>query len=345
MSDLGHAGRPPARLTFACELGRHRLAELLADGSVIEHLRALHASVALMLSDLSVERADAVRQLNAARVPVVAVPLVPAEDGYYFTAENAPRAAARYDEWKQWTRDHGLVWDGLGLDIEPDVRIYQQIAESPWRVVPILLRRLGDRERPRRASEAYNELVERMWADGWSVENYQLPPMADERRAGSTLLQRLFGLVDVRADREVWMLYSSFFGELGPGLLWSYGPEAPAIAVGSTGGGPDIPGTPQVPKLNWDELARDLSFGRHWSDDILIHSLEGCVEQGFLARLRSFTWPEPTPPASAWQARTLRIALRGVLRVSAHPGRLGLALFVSWLLRWSRRRHLGGRLH
>ncbi len=75
-----------------------------------------------------------------------------------------------------------------------------------------------------------------MRADGWTVENYQLPPMADERRAGSTLLQRLFGLVDVRTDREVWMLYSSFFGGLGPGLLWSYGPEAPAVGVGSTGG-------------------------------------------------------------------------------------------------------------
>lgn len=312
---------PPARLSFACELGRRRLVEVFSDGSVIEDLKAMGARVVLMLSDFSAERAEVVRELNAAGIPVVAVPLVPAEEGYYFTADNPSLAARRYDEWKRWSAREGLVWEGLGLDIEPDVRIYQQIAENPRRVLPILLRGLRDRDRPRRASAAYNALVERMRADGWTVENYQLPPLADERRVGSTLLQRLFGLVDVRTDREVWMLYSSFFGSLGPAVLWSYGPDAPAIGVGSTGGGPDIPGSPQVPKLTWEELARDLSLARHWSDDILIHSLEGCVDQGFLPRLRSYTWRPVSRPALASVGQAFRSALRGLLWVSAHPRR------------------------
>jgi len=68
------------------------------------------------------------------------------------------------------------------------------------------------------------------------------------------LLQRLAGLVDVTTDREVWMLYSSFMRSLGPAMIWSYGPQAQAIAVGSTGGGPDVPGQPQVPSLGWGEL-------------------------------------------------------------------------------------------
>src|SRR5919199_901805 len=136
------------RLTFACELGADRLSALFSDGSTIEHLQVLGARVALMLSDLSTQRAEVVRKLNEAGIPVVAVPLVPAEDGYYFTADNPSRAAARYEEWKEWTQRHGLVWDGLGLDIEPDVRIYQQMAENPWRVVPILVRNLRDRQRP-----------------------------------------------------------------------------------------------------------------------------------------------------------------------------------------------------
>ena len=327
-------GNRPVRLTFACELGRDRLADLFSDPSVVDDLQALGAGVVLMLSDLSIERAEVVRKLNEVGIPVVAVPLVPAEDGYYFTADNASRAIARYDEWKEWTRQRGLVWEGLGLDIEPDVRIYQQIADNPWRVLPILLRSLRDRERPQRASRTYNALVERIRSDGWTVENYQLPPMADERRVGSTLLQRLFGLVDVRTDREVWMLYSSFFGGLGPGLLWSYGPEAPAIAVGSTGGAPDIPGSPQVPKLTWEQLARDLGLARHWSESILIHSLEGCVEQGFLPRLRSFAWPPATPPSSAGVAAALRSGLRGVLWASGHPrSALAVAVVLVGLLR------------
>jgi hypothetical protein len=60
------------------------------------------------------------------------------------------------------------------------------------------------------------------------VENYQFPLIADERQTGSTLLQRL-SLVDVATDREVWMLYSSLMRALGPGLIWAYGYQAPAI--------------------------------------------------------------------------------------------------------------------
>lgn len=317
---------------FACELGRDGLTTLFSDDSVAEELQALGAGVVLMLSDLDAERANVVRKLNRAGIPVVAVPLVPVEDGYYFTADNAPRSAARYDEWKEWTSRYGLAWERLGLDIEPDIRLYQRIAEHPWRVLPILLRGLRDRRRPQRASTAYGALVTRMRADGWTVENYQFPPMADERRTGSSLLQRLLGLVDVTTDREVWMLYSSFLGGLGPGLLWSYGREASAIAVGSTGGAPDIPGSPQVPTLTWDELARDLTLARHWCDEVLIHSLEGCVEQGFLPRLRSFTWTTATPPSEARSATHLRSALRAVLWTSAHGRGLGVALVSAWLL-------------
>ena len=65
-------------------------------------------------------------------------------------------------------------------------------------------------------------------------------------------------LVDVATDREIWMLYSSFLRALGPGLIWAYRPQAQAIAVGTPGGGPDIPGSPQMPVLSCEDLARDL---------------------------------------------------------------------------------------
>jgi hypothetical protein len=324
---------PQPRLTFACELDASRLSALVADAAVIDDLRALEARVAMMLSDLSSERADAVRRLNAAGVPVVAIPLLPYAEGYYFTADNAERAAARYHEWKEWTAEHQLGWVGVGLDIEPDVRVYEAIADNPWRLLPILLSGLRNRERPRRAADAYAALVARIRADGWIVENYQFPPLADERRVGSTLLQRLFGLVDVATDREVWMLYTSFMRSIGPGLLWSYAPEARVVAVGSTGGAPNIPGSPQVPTLNWQELASDLRLAHHWCDDLYVHSLEGCVQQRFLGRLRSVQWSEATAPPSAKAAAALRRALRAALWLSARPGRaLAAAAAVSFAL-------------
>jgi len=326
-------------LTFACELDRARLTALFAtDQNVIDDLQALKARVALMLSDFSAERAGVVQQLNAAGVRVVAVPLLPLADGYYFTADNAVKAAQRFEEWTHWTKQHRLVWDGVGLDIEPDARIFQQIMDNPWGLIPMLAPRLLDRRRARQPRAEYAALVDRIRSEGWKVENYQFPLIADERRVGSTLLQRL-ALVDVATDREVWMLHSSFMRRLGPGLIWSYGPHAAAIGVGSTGGGPDIPGSPQVPELSWDELARDLKLARRWCDDILIHSLEGCVWHGFLARLRSFDWEEPVkPPKQAWLARGFRAALAAALWTSAHPVPvLGAASASAWVLTRRRR--------
>jgi hypothetical protein len=328
----------PPQLTFACELDAARLVDLFADSSVIDDLLALDARVALMCSDFSDQRAGVVRRLNAAGVPVTGIPLLPLAEGYYFTTDNADQAAGCYRQFMAWTRRHELVWDGIGLDTEPDARIFLQITDNPWGLVPMLAPQLLDRARPGRARAAYRALVEQIRADGWRVENYQFPLIADERQAGSTALQRL-ALVDVATDREVWMLYSSFMRAVGPGLIWAYGPEAPAIAVGTTGGGPDIPGSPQMPVLTWEELAGDLRLARHFCDQILIHSLEGCVWQGFLPRLRSFEWADVEgPPDGARAAAALRKSLRAALWASAHPWPLlGITAAAAWLAwRWRR---------
>ena len=111
-------------------------------------------------------------------------------------------------------------------------------------------------------------------------------------------------------DREVWILYSSFLRGLGPGLIWAYGPQTQAIAVGTTGGGPDIPGSPQMPVLSCEELAHDLRLARHYCDQILIHSLEGCVWQGFLPRLRSLEWADEARPPQRDQPLLLPVHMR-----------------------------------
>jgi hypothetical protein len=311
------ATRP--HLSFACELDRARLVELFEDATVIEHLQALRARVLIMVSDLSDERARVVRRLNEAGVPVVGIPLFAESDGYYFTVENAEHATERYEQWKAWSSDHDLRWDWVGLDIEPDAKFYEQIMENPRQLPRMLLPRLRDHQAPTRAKAAYAALVHRIHSDGWPVENYQFPLIADERKTAATFLQRLMGLVDVRTDREVWMLYTSFMRAIGPGLLWNYGQEAEAIAVGTTGGGPDIAGHPQMPALSWEEFARDLRLARRFTDEIYVHSLEGCVWQGFLSRLRTFDWSGGAAPRTAWAAAALRRLLQAALWATAHP--------------------------
>jgi len=307
---------------------------------VVDDLAALEASVALGILDLTSERASVVRRLNQTGIPLIAWQLLPKEEGYWFSAGNARQAAARYNDFKAWTDEHGLQWTGIGLDIEPDMREVQMLTGKKWRqLLPRVLRRTFDNERLRRVQAEYRALVTQVRADGYRVDSYVLPLILDERRAGSTLLQRLAGLVDVPTDREIPMLYSSFLRPVGQGVLWSYAPEAGSVGIGSTGGGVDVGGLGDVRPLDWDEFSRDLLLAKRWTSDLFIFSLEGCLQQDFLAGLRSFDWDrEVTPPLeTARQVEQCRKALRAVLWASAHPtitlaGLIGLA----WLL--SRRR-------
>jgi hypothetical protein len=315
----------PPRLTFFCELAAGPLQALFEDPAVLEHLVALKASVSLGLLDLGPERAAVARRLHSAGIPVVAWQLLPPEQGYWFNLDNAPQAAARYSAFLEWTAAHDLRWDGVGLDIEPDLHELRQLLARRWRQVLVLLRRLRRGDRLRQARAAYLALVARIREDGYRVDTYQLPLIVDERQAGSTLLQRLLGVVELSADREVLMLYSSFVRPHGVSLLESYGAQAGSIGVGSTGGGVELPGAGSAPPLSWDELARDLRVARRCSSDLHVFSLEGCVRQGFLPRLRDFDW---SAPVDTLQMKTRRMELmrrvaRAVLRACALLSRPG----------------------
>lgn len=311
-------------LTFFCELDSAALQALFAEPGVLAELRALEAGLSLGLVDLSSERAAVVRRLNEAHVPTVAWLLLPREQGYWFNLGNAPQAAERYSAFLAWTREHGLRWDGVGLDIEPDIHDMQRLLNGGGSLVASLPGRLLRGARLKRAREDYGALVERIRADGYRVDSYQLPFIVDERAGGSTLLQRLTGVLDLPVDREVLMLYSSFLRPHGAGVLGSYGPEARSVGVGSTGGGVDVPGLIDVPPLSWEELSRDLRLARRWTKELHVFSLEGCVRQGFLSRLRELDWEAPVevPEAEAREVDALRRSARRVLDASHRPSRL-----------------------
>jgi len=322
-------------LAFFCELETEALQALFADPAVLQDLNDLQARVSLGVLDLSVGRAQVVRRLNEAGIPLVAWQLLPKEQGYWFNVHNAHQAAARYVAFKAWSAENGLKWAGVGLDIEPDMRDAERLATDRWGLLAALLPRAFDYERMRRAQAEYSLLVAQMRADGYSVESYVFPLMLDERKAGSTLLRRVSGLVEVSADCEVPMLYSSFLRPRGAGALWSYAPEAQAVALGSTGGGVTVGGADKVRPLDWNELSRDLRLARRWVSDIYIFSLEGCVREGFLERIKGFDWDHAfTPPLGvAAHVSQFRRVLGTGLWLSAHALTTVSTLFaLVWLL-------------
>jgi hypothetical protein len=324
------------QLNFACQMETAALQSLFSDSDVIRDLRQLNAGVTLSLIDLSPGRAQVVRQLNSAGIPVTAWLALPGQQGYYLNASNAAQAEVRFTEFQKWTIDSGLRWSGIGLDIEPNLQEFTSIG----RAASAALKRLVDPNTVTRARIAYRAFIARIEAAGYRVETYQFPFIADEREVHSTLLERLFGIVDVRGDGEVLMLYSSFNRTADSALIWQYGPSAQRIVVGITAGDPQ-PGVGRG-TLSWEELSHDVIVASHFSPVVGIYNLEGCVRRGLLAQLIALDWNEPVIISADQNRQVIRLRARvqaALWTLSRLPDfALAMLLADAWFLLRRRRR-------
>jgi hypothetical protein len=208
----------------------------------------------------------------------------------------------------------------VGLDIEMPHDDSAALIFQGRRALGRLFRRRRSRAQRRRAAEQYAALLREIRADGFTVETYQFPLIVDERGAGSTLLQRVLGVVDMVPDREVLMLYRSLLpGPLGAAVVDAFGAEADGIAVGITGGGVALIEEVFGPwLLDLDDLLEDLRRARRYTDQLYVFSLEGCVQRGYLEALCQADLEQPIRPALlAALAPLLRRGLRAILRSEA----------------------------
>ncbi|MCJ7696433.1 MAG: hypothetical protein MUO40_13550 [Anaerolineaceae bacterium] len=306
-------------LTFYCELETTALKKLFESRFVMDDLKTLNARLSLGILDLSDDRAQVVKHLNRLGVKVIAWLLLPKEDGYWFNLDNYTQASQRYEDFKVWSKQHNLKWNGIGIDIEPDIQAMQDLRTKKWTMIPGFIKRFLDAGRVKRAQEAYRILVDQMHADGFFVESYHFPLIVDERKARSTVLQRVAGLVDLEVDHEVLMLYSSFLRPHGHEILWQYANEADSIGIGNTGGGVDLEGVIDIPPLTWEEFSQDLRLAHASGKPVHIFCLEGCVAQGFLARLITFDWENGVERPKGLAVRTIRGALQTLLWTLQRP--------------------------
>lgn len=328
------------QLMFACcDQGAGQMQSLFADPRVIADLKELHAGLAVAIPDFSPERAEFVRRLNQAGIPAIAWLLLPKEQGVYFNVENAPAAATYFAAFDAWSRSQGLRWDGVGLDLEPNFSELAALKGHGWQLITTLLWRAVDGRRMLRARQEYSALISNIRSRGYFVQTYQLPYLPVERKAHSSLPDRLLGTVDVRGDQEVLMLYTSYARPLGAAIIWTLGTDAQAISIGITAGDPGANPAP----LNWSEFSRDLIVAGHFSHLIGVYDLEGCVVHGFLPRLKTMDWSQSvTIPADAIRrADRRRRMLELILWISSHLLFLVVVLLlaiVSIAWRWRIRR-------
>lgn len=341
MSEQHPPGGFPARasaerphIIFSTELdGAATLAALQAPG-VLGMLAAQRYAVALMLVQLDDVYAEAARLLHAHGVGVIASLCLPPAEGLSFNLQNYPRAPACYQQFHAWAKEHALRFEAVGLSIEPPL---DDVAPDHRRGPRALLRRLWlARENVLypSAQAAFAELVVTMHLDGYEVHGYQMPVIADDRRAGATLLQRALDIVDLPGDVDVLMCSSSapidLLGrDLGGALVASYGAGADAIGVGSVGDGDPAEGRMQLP---WPALRRDLLLAARHTDTIYVYSLEDCVARGLLPQIAALKWGAPA--RARMRARLvveLARALTLALLLLARFGGVALA-WAGWVL-------------
>lgn len=309
-------GVAPQLMFACCDQGMSQMQSLLTNANVIANLKSLHAGLGVAIVDFSPERAELVRRLNWEGIPAIAGLGMPREQGFYFNEENAPLAAARFAAFDAWSREQGLRWDAVGLDIEPNFAALASLKGHWWRLFTTFLWRAVDLQRMHQAQRVYSALIANIRSRGYFVQTYQLPYLPVERKAHSSLLDRMLGTVDVRGDQEVLMLYTSYAGPAGAAIIWKLGPDAQSIVICCTDGDPAA--NPAV--LDWSRFSRDLIVAGHFSHLIGVYNLEGCVRQGFLPRLKTMDWSQSvTIPAVAIRAADHRLRmLRLVLRMSSH---------------------------
>ncbi len=185
-----------------------------------------------------------------------------------------------------------------------------------------------------------------MQSRGYKVQTHQLMFLVNERNAHTTLLERIFGLVDVHSDREVLMLYTNFARQLGAGLIWQYGPVAQTIAVGSTATSGDAATDAKNPPLTWEEFSRDLIVAHHFSPVIGVYSLEGCVRQEFIPKLKTLDWTQAVviPAESLGQTAQMTKGIHALLWLGSHllyfvvAFLLVFAWVVRMIVRWRKRK-------
>jgi hypothetical protein len=321
-----------------CDKGLEEMQSLFADQNVIASLNELHAEVAVAILDFAPERTAAVRRLNQAGIRVIAWIMLPKEEGYYLNADNSPAAVARIAAFEKWTAENHLKWAAVGLDIEPNFAELAALKTHRWHLIITLIRRSLDGKRIERARTEYSRLIAELQSRGYAVQTYQMPYLPAEHSVHSTLLDRLFGTVDVPGNEEYLMLYTNVARPIGAAMIWSLGRGAQGIAVGSTDG-ETPPGVGSGP-LDWDEFSRDLIVASHYSRQLGVYDLEGCVRQGFLPRLRAMDWNKSIviPAESVRRAERLGLILRTVLWTSSHILYLiGATLALSAWFVWRRR--------
>ena len=269
-------------ISFFNEMNSRDLVNMFDDTTIIASLKKMNAEIRMGMVDLSFDRVEVVKKLNQAGIPVVAWILLPENEGYWFNSSNGLQALKRYRDLQQWAAFNDLEFKAIGIDLELDINDAKLVRDNPLNLFWMIPPRLYSKAEYEKGQREYAQLIETMQQDGYMVESYYAPFIKDETAKGNTAIQQATKFLDIKTNKEIPMLYSSFLGNP-DGYYKIYGSDIglKAVGVGSTGGGVDT----TLPTLGYEQLVHDISVASMFADEVHVFSLEGCVQKGFLTRL------------------------------------------------------------
>ncbi len=320
-------------IIFFTESHAEALDHLLHDETLLYELRQRGSGLALAIVHFDEALARVIRRLHTYGIYTVARLLLPTEDGGFFNLQNYPQAVEQYRAFHIWTQQQQLPVDAIGLDIEPPLIELWNTQQWKMRDIARQLWLAHENVLYPAARAAYTELIAEIRLDGYEVHTYQTPLMVDDRRAGTTLIQRALDVVDLPSDVEVLLFYRSLplehlHGTIGGALIASYGPAVDSIGIGMQRELPIPLFKNQSPYLTQQhDYIRDLLLAAEYTDTIYLYSLEACLHNGVFATLAEIDWG--ATPHIPVQQRVIVESVRSVLF-----GILLVARFSHMLLAW-----------
>ena len=261
-------------LNFFCTLEANALARLFEDRFVLDDLKSLGAGVSLAVMDFSNERARAVQLLNKLGIPVIAWLMLPQEHHYWFTLSNSGLALEQYQQFKQWSQHKKLNWVGIGLCIKEESCWGNSLKTEEEKSAELS-----------QAKQNYLQLGIQVHDDGYRLELYRPAAVVAAQHARPKLLRKAEGQLELVADRQVDLFFTSLHRGQNQAALWRAIAESQAVGIGLTGSSALINKDDQTNPLTWNEFTHDLRIGVQSGKSVYVFNLEGCARLGYLDRL------------------------------------------------------------
>jgi len=147
--------------------------------------------------------------------------LLPKEQGYWLTLENSAAALEFYSSFQRWSQRKKLNWASIGLG-------FKESAKNP--VLSAVERTNPDQLKQSR--QEYQRLAEQVRADGYRLEIYRPAGMEGARLNGVGILRKAESQLDLPAERQVDLLFSSPLRQQRAGSMWRSLADSQAIGWG-----------------------------------------------------------------------------------------------------------------